>query len=136
MRSAQFLIAASALIILMLGLVHLLYTVHGPKLTPRDAALRLRMQEVSPVLTRRTTMWRAWLGFNASHSLGAILFGLVFGHLALVHPAWLFESRFLLGVGLAMLVGYALVAWSCWFSVPNTGIAMALVAYGIGACMG
>jgi hypothetical protein len=27
-------------------------------------------------------MWKAWVGFNASHSYGAILFGLVYGYLA------------------------------------------------------
>src|SRR5438046_6957052 len=30
-------------------------------------------------------MWRAWVGFNASHSMGAMLFGLVFAFLALAH---------------------------------------------------
>ncbi len=28
------------------------------------------MQQVSPVITRQTTMWKAWVGFNASHSYG------------------------------------------------------------------
>jgi hypothetical protein len=66
---APLLVAASAAILLLLGLVHLLFTFHGPKLLPRDAALQKRMQEVSPVITRQTTMWKAWVGFNASHSV-------------------------------------------------------------------
>jgi hypothetical protein len=76
---APSLIAARAAIILLLGLIHLLYTFRGPKLNPRDAALETRMKEISPVVTRETTMWKAWVGFNASHSYGAILFGLVYG---------------------------------------------------------
>ena len=28
------------------------------------------------MITPQTTLWRAWIGFNASHSLAAILFGL------------------------------------------------------------
>lgn len=87
------------------------------------------------MLTRRTTMWRAWVGFNASHSLGAILFGLFYGYLALAHPTFLFQSRFLLGVGFATLASYALVGRACWFSIPNTGIALSLVAYTAGACL-
>lgn len=136
MTFAPSLIAASAAVILMLGAVHLLYTFVGPKLTPRDHTLRQHMQDVSPVLTRRTTMWRAWVGFNASHSFGALLFGLVYGYLALVRPDVLMASPFLLGVGVAMLAGYAIVGRAYWFSVPNTGIAFALAAFAAGVCMG
>ena len=133
MKPSQALLVASAAIILALGLVHLLYTFTGTKLTPRDPALQAQMRQVSPVLTRRTTMWKAWIGFNASHSLGAILFGLVYGHLALAHPAFLFQSRFLLAVGLAFLCSYAALGRAYWFSVPNTGIALSLAAYVAGS---
>ena len=36
-------------------------------------------------------MWRAWVGFNATHSLGLILFGALYGYLATRHSAWLFS---------------------------------------------
>ena len=74
---APSLVAASAAIMLLLGLLHLLYTFYSPQLLPRDDALHTRMQEVSLVITRQTTMWKAWVGFNASHSYGLILFGTV-----------------------------------------------------------
>jgi hypothetical protein len=45
------------------------------------------------------------MGFNASHSMGLILFGLIYGYLALAHGQLLFRSPFLLVVGLAMLCG-------------------------------
>src|SRR5215211_7346058 len=122
----------SAAVVLALGLVHLPYTFRGPKLTPRDPALQARMREVSPVITRETTMWKCWVGFNASHSLGAILFGLVYGYLALVHPAFLFQSGFLLGLGLCLLGVYAALGKAYWFSVPFRGILIALAAYVIG----
>jgi hypothetical protein len=107
---ASSLIVASAAIILLLGGTHLVYTFYGPKLWPRDRELLTRMQEVSPVITRQTTMWKAWVGFNASHSYGAILFGAVYGYLALLHSAFLFESTFLLLLGLLLLFGYAFLA--------------------------
>jgi hypothetical protein len=37
--AARILMVVSASIVLMLGVVHLVYTFWGPKLTPRDAAL-------------------------------------------------------------------------------------------------
>src|SRR4026209_2382134 len=97
----------SAAVILALGVVPLLYTFRGPKLMPRDRALQARMREVSPVISRETTMWKAWIGFNASHAPGAILFGTVYGYLALAPPAVLFQSAFLLGLGLCLLAAYA-----------------------------
>jgi hypothetical protein len=106
------LMSLSALLVLALGVLHLVYTFRGPKLTPRDPALQARMAEVHPVITRQTTMWRAWVGFNASHSMGAILFGLVYGFLANAYPEILFSSPFLLAVGLAMLGSLAVLGKS------------------------
>ena len=126
---APALIALSAAIILLLGLLHLLYTFRGPKLRPRDAELEARMREVSPVITRQTTMWKAWVGFNASHSYGAIFFGVVYGYLALVHSAFLFRSTTLLAVGALRLAGYTFLGKRYWFSIPLRGIVLALVAY-------
>ena len=123
------LVAASAAIILLLGLIHLLYTFRGRKLHPRDAELEQRMREISPVITRETTMWRAWVGFNASHSLGAILFGLIYGYLAIAHQAFLFAAPFLLLVGLVLLLGYVFLGMRYWFSVPYRGIVLATVLY-------
>jgi len=120
---------ASAAIILALGVIHLIYTFWGPKLTPRDAALQASMREATLMITRETTLWKAWIGFNASHSFGAILFGLIYGYLALVHPVFLFESRFLLAVGLSMLGGYLVLGKLYWFSVPFTGISLASICY-------
>jgi len=126
---ASLLIAASAAIILLLGLVHLLYTFRGTKLHPRDAALQARLKEVSPVITRETTMWKAWIGFNASHSYGAILFGLVYGYLALAHASFLFQSTFLLLLGLLLLAGYVFLGKVYWFSVPFRGIVLSTALY-------
>jgi hypothetical protein len=123
------LVVLSAGIILLLGTIHLIYTFTGSKLTPRDSALRESMSAISPVITRQTTMWKAWVGFNASHSLGAILFGLVYGYLAIAHPELLFRSPFLLIVGLGMLASYVVLAKLYWFSIPFIGISVATATY-------
>lgn len=123
------LVAGCAAIILLLGLIHLIYTFHGPKLLPRDRKLQARMQEVSPVITRQTTMWKAWIGFNASHSFGAILFGAAYAYLALAHGAMLFQSTFLLSLGLILLCGYVFLGKRYWFSIPFRGILAATGLY-------
>lgn len=123
------LMSLSALVLSTLGVLHLVYTFRGPKLTPRDPALQVRMAEVHPVITRQTTMWRAWVGFNASHSMGAILFGLIYGFLGNAYPEILFNSPFLLVVGLAMLGGFAVLGKVYWFRIPFRGIVISLVCY-------
>jgi hypothetical protein len=126
---SSILIAASAATILLLGLAHLLFTFRGPAFMPRDRALAARMEEVAPVISVDTTMWKAWIGFNASHSFGAILFGAVYGYLALLHPAFLAASGFLLALGLLLLGGYLGLARRYWFRTPFRGILLALVLY-------
>lgn len=136
MALAGALVFAAALVLLLLGLAHLLITLRGEKLHPRDPALRAAMQAGHPQLTRQTTLWQAWVGFNASHSLGAIVFGLVYGYLALGAPALLFGSRFLLAVGAGALGAYMLLGRRYWFSIPNRAILLALCLYGLGLVVG
>jgi hypothetical protein len=69
------------------------------------------------------------VGFNASHSLGLILFGLVFGYFALAHGQLLFRSPFLLVVGLAMLCGFVALSKLYFFSVPLVGVSISLACY-------
>lgn len=129
MLEAPWLIQASALIIGVLGAAHLLFTFFGPRLRPRDRSLAARMDASHLVLTEETTVWRAWIGFNASHSLGALLFAAVYALLAGRHPAVLFGDPFLLGLGACLLVALLWLAWRYWFRVPMAGIALALLLY-------
>ena len=126
---AELLIAISAGIILLLGTLHLIYTFFGPKLTPRDPELIETMKRVSPVITKETTMWKCWIGFNASHSLCAILFALIYGYLAIGHADFLFASRFLLATGFALLASLVVLGKLDWFSIPFRGISIAFACY-------
>jgi hypothetical protein len=121
--------ATSAGIILALGTIHLYMTFGGHNLHPRDPRLILRMDSTHVSLTRETTVWRAWIGFNGSHSIGAILFGLVYGYLATQHRDMLSHSTFLLSVGGAVLIAYTVLAWCYWFTVPLYGCALAAVLF-------
>jgi len=127
--AARILMVLCASVVLMLGVLHLVSTFWGPSLTPRDPALQISMSQSSLIMTNETTMWRCWVGFNASHSMGLILFGLIFGYLALVHGQLLFRSPFLLVVGLAMLGGLIVLCKVYFFSWPLTGINISLACY-------
>jgi hypothetical protein len=133
--AAKTLMVFSAGIVLTLGVFHLVYTFWGPSLTPRDPELQISMIQSSPVMTNETTMWRCWVGFNASHSMGLILFGLTFSYLALAHGQLLFRSPFLLAVGLATLGGLVVLCKVYFFSSPLTGISVSLACYVAGIAL-
>lgn len=133
---AGLLVAASGAIVASFGLMHVLYTFRGRLLFPRDDALRARMHEVEPVITRETTMWKAWLGFNASHGLGLVLFGVVYADLALAHGPLLFGSGFLLALGFAALCTWLVLAKLYFFSVPLRGVTLATALYVLGVLAG
>jgi hypothetical protein len=61
--------------------------------------------------------------------MGAILFGPVFGYLAVAHARLLFQSWVLLTIGLGMLSGYFVLGKLYWFSVPFIGISISLASY-------
>lgn len=123
------LIAASAGILGLLGTLHLVFTFRGERFHPRDAQLKAQMEASPLMLTRQTTMWRAWVGFNASHSYGAMLFGVVWGYLALRQAPFLSDSWFLLALGVVVLLAYLVLARLYWFSVPFRGILLATALY-------
>lgn len=126
------LVAAGALVLLILGLVHLRFTFSGRKLHPRNAELIPVLQAEPLVITRETTMWKTWIGFNASHSFGGILFGLIYGYLALAADDFFFRSVYLQSVGLLLLGGYLFLGKRYFFSVPFRGIVLAAVLYALG----
>ena len=126
---ARTLIAASSAIMLLLGAAHLLYTFWGNKLAPRDPAVQAAMNATQLVLTSETTVWRAWTGFNASHSLYAAFFGLMFGFLAIAQPELLLRSTYLQLLGFAVLLSFVVLARLYWFSVPLAGVSLALGCY-------
>jgi hypothetical protein len=54
-------------------------TVSPRYFTPRDDSLRPALENTPIRFAGRSapTMWRAWLGFNISHGLGVMVFGLL-----------------------------------------------------------
>ena len=130
MSPALFVVIGAALFGI-LGSAHLIYTFFTPRFEPRDAACGDAMRATSPRLTGQTTMWKAWIGFNASHSLGAIVFAAVYLGLALRHPAVLAASPFFVLLALANALGYLALARAYWFRTPFIGILVATLSFAI-----
>jgi len=125
----KLLMFASAAVVFAFGLLHLIYTFWGPKLRPRDTGLQSQMNQVSPVISNETTMWRCWIGINATHSMSLILFGVIYGFLAIAHPEILFRSTFLVAVGFATLCAFFVLAKLYFFSIPFAGVTISLICF-------
>lgn len=119
---AQWCLLLACVIVFALGSLHAWLTLSSEKFSPRDDALKARLQEVSPRISKQTTMWRAGLGFHYSHSLGAILFAAVYAYLAWFGWDFLMQSVFLRALGLAYLLTMLTLAVKFWFRIPVIGL--------------
>ncbi|MFI6681572.1 hypothetical protein [Kribbella sp. NPDC050470] len=129
------LVAVAAIIVALLGGAHLTLLYASPKLSPDDDLGKRLSVSVVP-LSDATNLLRLWVGFNASHALGALVFGLTYSYLALVHDEMVSESPYLIVVGAAYLLAMLLASVRYWFSVPSTGLALATLLYLVGAVLG
>jgi hypothetical protein len=129
MPIARFLLYFAGGVFALLGLLHALYTyldIDRPRrLVPQDPAVARAMANSNLRLSGTgTTMWRAWVGFNFSHSIGVVLFGtvcigagFVLGTIAL--PAWILFAL----VVIALM--YLALGLLYWFRIPVVGILIA-----------
>lgn len=122
---AKYLFILGTVPFILLGAIHILYSVRdawSPKiLTPYDDSVRVSMQKSTLALTRQTTMWRAWLGFNISHGIGVLFFGLVYLTLAISDFALITKIALLPYFALAVSVSYLVLSVKYWFYIPTIG---------------
>ena len=112
---SSFLIANGG-IFCLLGALHAIFTGVGflhlvnPDLITGMRSTGLRLSR------NRTNMWDAWLGFNFSHAVGLILFGVICTQTA---------ARSTMPLLVAVAGVYLLLALRFWFYAPAIAIAIA-----------
>jgi hypothetical protein len=110
----------------VLGGLHAIYTLldlrNPRRLVPVDPSVANAMANSALRLSRGgTDMWRAWIGFNFSHSLGVLLFA------ALAVRAGSRVNTLPVGIMPALtLIGcvYLVLALRYWFRIPAIGVAI------------
>ena len=122
---AHTLIIIGSAIVTLMGTYHVYATYFTPLFTPQDPDMLDRMKRFHAPITKETNLWRAWLGFNGSHSSGAIFFGLVNLLLAISQPEWYVAAWGLHLLNLLMLAFYIFLAKRFWFKLPLIGISLA-----------
>ncbi len=115
----------------LLGITHLFYTFLTDKFAPLGIDVKKAMLSSSPRITKQTDMWRAWIGFNASHSLGLISFTVIYLYLSIVHFQLIVSSLVLSTFPVIVSISYLLLAQKYWFKIPFIGIAISLLCFSI-----
>ncbi|MBX9400313.1 hypothetical protein K4L06_03255 [Lysobacter sp. BMK333-48F3] len=131
--TTNWLVLIGAALMLYIGTVHLLYTLFGRKLEPAVDSVKQAMAGTPLRVSPATDLWRAWVGFNAGHSAGMMLFGAAYAYLAWAHPQWLAGSAFLCAIGAAFLAGLVWIAKRYMFRAPFFILSLVLALYLSGA---
>jgi hypothetical protein len=131
---AQFLLILGAAIFGVLGTVHLAYTFFTNKFDAFDVSDTKDMKGVSPIISRETSMWNAWIGFNASHSLGAMLVAAVYIPLAASYFEVIQQSYWFSLLPVLIGFSYLFLAKKYWFKIPFIGVLVSTVCF-VGAAI-
>jgi len=110
----------------VLGGLHAIYTLldlrNPQRLVPADPSVAQAMAQSTLRLSRGgTDMWRAWVGFNFSHSLGLLLFAALAiwaGARIKMVPSAIMPALILISVV------YLVLALLYWFRAPVIGVAI------------
>ncbi|HEX6738476.1 MAG TPA: hypothetical protein VF310_09400 [Vicinamibacteria bacterium] len=130
---SRYLFLLGALPYVFLGTAHALATPLTTEqrkgLSPRDEAYRQSMVQQTVLLTRRTNLWLTWVGFNLSHSLGAVLLGVVV--LLVGRSSASFAVNGPVFVPLAVVVSgtYLAIGLRYWFRTPIIGTVISTVCF-------
>ncbi len=85
-----------------LWVIHLYFTFITNKFSSTDSGLIGSMKSSSPILTGDTTIWKAWIGINASHSSGAIFISVM--NMYLAHYYFELFTPFLFGFNIVTVL--------------------------------
>ncbi len=124
--------AAGASIFLLLGLAHAVFTLQsrpdsGPMM-PTDPTVRAAMSEVGGLGLApgiESTLYRAWIGFNLSHSLGVVAIAAIMLVRSVTDLGLAVNDLWFLMLVVIAPPTYFLLAVKYWFDQPRNAIAVA-----------
>ena len=131
---AQILLIIGASIIGVLGTTHLMYTFFTNKFEAHDSSVTEAMKGTSPILTKETSVWDAWVGFNASHGLGAMLVAAVYIPLTTSYFNVIQQSVWFSFLPTLVGLSYLVLAKKYWFRIPFFGVLISTLCF-VGAAV-
>ena len=132
------LIVTGAAVLVLLGIGHVVFTLQskptGGPMMPLNSSVREAMLIESGLGLApnvQSTLYRAWVGFNLSHSLGVIAVGAVLVWHAIAENGAAIDEPWFVALALGP-VAYLVLAVTYWFDKPRNAIAFATVLIWVG----
>ena len=120
---------------LFLGAAHVVATPLRPTdvrgLSPSDPQLAKRMSESRVRLTGRTDLWLAWVGFNLSHGLGAMVFGAFVVMLGWDAAWFAMQARVIVPFSFVVAAVYLYLGTRYWFRTPIIGCGFSVACFAV-----
>ena len=130
---SRYLFLAGCLVLLLLGTVHVVLTPQRPGertgLSPVDPADEDSMARARTHLSDCMDMWRAWVGFNLSHSLGVSLLGLTVLLVGRTSASFAFNAAVFLPLAVMVSFAYLGLAVAYWYRAPVVGVGLAVALF-------
>jgi hypothetical protein len=135
--TAQALEIIGASIFLILGISHgflSLQDLSNPRnFIPQDTELLRAMQQAVGAKYPQANIWRAWMGFNLSHSLGLVLFGGTFVAIGLFYFSIFAQILWLQSCAILISIAYFIMSLKFWFSEPTISSGIGLACFVVSA---
>jgi hypothetical protein len=127
---SRYFFLAGAVPFLVLGAAHAaatpLVVTDRKGLSPTDAELASAMARSRLQLTKRTNMWLAWVGFNLSHSLGAVVFAAFIFIIGMNRVSFTQHATVAIPLSVLVSAAYLCLAAKYWFRTPIVGFALSV----------
>lgn len=105
------------------------FTPNDDRVRPRVQGTGIRFRALFPGNPDRPSMWSAWLGFNVSHGMGLVAFGLVLLLLAASDFHKVTDTGGLMPVTVAISALYLATSLRFWFYAPTVLVAIATACF-------
>ena len=130
---SRYLFLAGGVVFLLLGTAHIVHTPQQPGdrkgLSPADPGLAESMARSRVLLTGRTDMWRVWVGFNLSHSLGVVLLGLTVVLVGRTTASFAYNAAVFLPLAVVVSLAYLGLGFAYWFRTPIIGVGLSVLLF-------
>ncbi|CAN5206453.1 hypothetical protein BH09BAC1_BH09BAC1_18820 [soil metagenome] len=127
--AAQYLWQIGSVIIAVMAGLHLQMTFFSNKFSSRNEKMVADMKTSHPNLTNKMTMWNAWIGFNATHSMGGIFIGVINFYLAARYFEVLQADHFFFIFNIITISFFVWLAKTYWFRTILIGVSLVWLCY-------
>ncbi len=120
---------------LLLGILHVWHTPQRPddgkRLAPADPGVADSMARSRLLLTRGTDVWRAWVGFNLSHSLGLFLLALTVVLAGRTAGSFEYNAEVFIPLAIVVSLAYLGLSLHYWFRAPSILVGVATFLFSL-----